>query len=381
MASTPSAAEEVRLGLGYAELALLNGEAVDATAQASTHLAGAEELGAADLVARGNLVLARCLEATGRLDEAIPRFEAALAEASGTASLVVATALSRCHRTVGDLARAVEVGDRMRERIAAEDLGRTDESIQLSMTVVMAHVERGDLDIAARLCAEAVAVAESTRSPVARGSAYWNTSVVHSQRGEVESAIDHAQRALALLGETADARNLARLRLEVGRLHLHLPEPRPEEAVRHVERARTELAGSQASTGEIAHADTVLAGAVLMTGDPERAVLLAEAAVAGASPEAPLEVAEAHLAHGRALAALGDEGAARSAFGRVVALLHEVDQRNRFVAQDWVELAAQFEALGDLPAAVHALRQACLASGLQPSPHGQAVERGARRAP
>lgn len=381
MASTPSAADEVRLGLEYAELALLNGEATDAAAQARTHLARAEELGADDLVARGNLVLARCLEATGRLDEAIPRFEAALVEARGPASLVIATALSRCYRTVGDLTRAAEVADRMGERIAAEDLGRTDESIQLSMTVVMAHVERGDLDRAARMCAAAVAVAESTGSPVARGSAYWNTSVVHSQRGEVGPAIDHAQRALALLGETADARNLARLRLEVGRLHLHLPEPQPEETVRHVVQARAELSGSSASAGEIAHADTVLSGALLLAGDPERALAHAEAAVAGASAEAPLEVAEAHLAHGRALAALGEEGAARASFGRVVTLLHEVGERNRFVAQGWVDLAGEFQALGDLPAAVHALRQACLATGLQPSPHAQPVDGRLRRAP
>lgn len=381
MASTPSAAEEVRLGLEYAELALLNGEAPDATEQARAHLARAEELGAADLVARGNLLLARCLEGTGRLDEAIPRFEAALAEASGTASLVVATALSRCYRSVGDLARATGVGDRMRERIAAEDLGCTDESVQLSMTVVMAHVERGDLDRAARLCAEAVAVAESTGSPVALGSAYWNTSVVHSQRGDVATAIGHAQRALALLGETADARNLGRLRLEIGRLHLHLPEPQPDEAVRYVERARAELGASSASAGEIAHADTVLSGAVLRAGHPERALQHAEAAVAGASVEAPLELAEAELARGRALAVLGDEAAARSSFGRVVTLLHDVDEQDRFVAQDWADLGVEFQELGDLPAAVHALRQAGLASGLRPSPPAPAVDRRARRAP
>lgn len=365
LGTTVAEYEEIRLGLAYAELALQNGEAIDAELQARQHLARAEKVALPGLVEQGRFLVARATEAVGHLDEAIRQFESLLETATGLPAIRCAIALSRCYREVGDLALAIEVGERVRPTVEAEGLARTDEAVQLAMTVAAAHIERGDLSRASRICTDAIDVAEQMESSAARSAAYWNASIVCSERGDPLSALALAERALALLGEGEDARNLARLRLELGRLQLSLTTPQVDAAIEQLARGCEELRSSSASAGELAHGDVLLAQALLLAGEPERAVELAEAARSSVPDEASLAMAEATVVLGEAQAALGRSDDARRNYDRAMRLLSGLDRTDRWVAQVWCELAELYDELGDLDASRAALRGAVAASGLR----------------
>lgn len=357
--------DEIRLGLSYAELALENGEALDAEHQARAALARAEGASLADLTTRGRFVVARSLESMGQLDDAIRELESLLADVDGLTEIRCGIALSRCYREAGDLALAIEVGDRIRPAIAESGLERTDEAVQLAMTVALAHIERGDLSRATRICTEAIELAEEMASPVARSAAYWNASIAYSERGETQSALSLATRALALLGEGQDARNLAYLRLELGRLHLGSESPDVATAIKHVTRAAEELQASSGSLAQVAHAQTVLARALVMDGRPEAALEVADAARAATPDEATLGAAEAAMAQAEALAELGRDGEAVAACREAGELLSRRTDPDRWVAQAWCELADLFELLGEMTSAHAAVKAAASASGLR----------------
>ena len=357
--------DEIRLGLSYAELALENGEALDAERQARAALSRAEGASLTDLIAQGRFVLARSLESMGQLDDAIRELEALLAEVGGIAAIRCGIALSRCYREAGDLALAIEVGDRIRPAIVEGGLERTDEAVQLVMTVALAHIERGDLSRATRICTETIELAEEMASPVARSAAYWNASIAYSERGETQSALSLANRALALLGEGQDARNLAYLRLELGRLNLGSDSPDVAAAIRHATRAAEELQASSGSLAQVAHAQTILARALVMDGRPEAALEVADAARASTPEEAALGAAEAAMAQAEALAELGRDREAVAACHEAARLLSRRTEADRWVAQAWCELADLFELLGEMTSAHAAIKAAASASGLR----------------
>ena len=176
---------------------------------------------------RARLLHARALEATKREDDAVLELESLIEDPSvdGLTRIKAGIALSRIFRETGDLGRAIECGERVMSHVEDAGLGASDEAVQLAVTVAAAHFERGDTAHAVRLCRKAIARAESLGSPKARASAYWNASVMQARRGDVAAAVPLAERALALMGEGQDSRNLARLRGEVGRLQLELDPP------------------------------------------------------------------------------------------------------------------------------------------------------------
>ncbi|WP_183095908.1 helix-turn-helix domain-containing protein [Nocardioides stalactiti] len=357
--------EEIRLGLAYAELALQNGETVDAEHQARHYLDRAESASLSDLVAQGRFLVARTLESLGQLDEAITAYEAILESATGVAAIRCGIALSRCYREVGDLNLATDVGERVRPALLAGGLERTDEGIQLAMTVALAYIERGDLSRASRICTEAIKVAEEIASPTARSAAYWNASIVYSERGETGAALALANRALALLGEGQDARNLARLRLELGRLQLTLDPPEITAALEQLRRGTEDLRATSASPVELAHGDIVMARALLLDGRPEEAVEAAERARDATPADAVLGKAEAVIVLADALAEQGHLEQARSTLAGAAELLVSLEEADRWAAQAWCEVAELFERFGEIAAARDAYKRAAAASGLR----------------
>ena len=109
----------------------------------------------------------------------------------------------------------------------------------------------------------------STR-PRARASAYWNASVMQANRGDITAAVPLAERALALLGEGQDARNLARLRAEVGRLQLELEPPAVDDARSNLQQAVTEMEWSSATPMDRAWTLLGLARAAFLSDDLRR---------------------------------------------------------------------------------------------------------------
>lgn len=363
--ATASEYKEIRLGLSYAELALENGEVIDAEHQARQYLEQAERASHPDLVEQGRFLVARVLESRGQLDDAIIELEGLLDESSGLAAVRCGIALSRCYREVGDLVLATEVGERLQPTLVEGGLQQTDEGIQFAMTVALAYIERGDLSRAARICTSAIRSAEEGASPAARSAAYWNTSIVYSERGDTETALALAGRALSLLGEGQDVRNLARLRLELGRLQLSLDPPDVSSALEQIQQGNSELRSTSASASELAQGEIVLARALLFSGRPDKAAAVAASAQAAAPTEASITRAEAMIVYGEAFAELGRREEAVESYLQAVRMLRELGTADRWVAQLWCEVAELLEGLGELEAARDALKGAAAASGLR----------------
>lgn len=355
--------EETRLGLGYTQLALESGEAREAEAQARKHLACAQSIGQDDLVLRARFLLARALESQGDLDAAIPILEEILETATGLPLAQAGIALCRCYRETGDLALAIETGERISAALTEAGLDRTDEAVQLTLTAASSYIERGDLHRAARICQATLERAEQAGTPTSRASAAWQASIVQAERGDLASASILASRALALLSEGQDARNLARLRLEVVALKLRATPECAAEAIEQLAAVRAEYDASSASALETTRVDLRVAEAHLLAGDPHRALTALEPGLTMVDPSAAQLRVEALTLRGRALAALGDAEEARAAYQQAVTVLTGAGA-DRSAAQLWFDLAELLDGIGDHATAREAYRSAAAASGL-----------------
>jgi len=348
------------LALRYAEMALRTGEVAEAERQlrdlASEPLRGRwrEEAQA---------LLAATYEAQGRLAEAADLYEELGGAADGAGWLRARIGLCRCYREAGDLARAIDIGERAQAQLVERGLDALDEALQLTLTVGAAYFERGDVFHATRLCQQAVAAAEERGTPAARGSAYWNASVIAYNTGDHREAVRLAEKALALFGECDDARNLSRLRLQLGTSLLAEEPPAVEAAEEQLSRARLGLVAAGAGQVDLARCDADLGYARLLSGDIEGAERLAAQSLAEAT-EAPLALAHAHALHARIAVARGDGDAARASYRAAVGALTGANA-DREAAQLWYQLGAELDDVGDGTGARDAYRRAAASLGLR----------------
>jgi tetratricopeptide (TPR) repeat protein len=272
-------------------------------------------------------------------------------------------ALSRCYREAGDLARAIRAGETAQAALS-DELAASDEAVQLAVTIAAAYFEHGDTGYAIRLCKQVVDRAESSGSREARAAAYWNASVMESQSGSVAAAIPLAERALALLSEGENARNLARLRSQLGIMQLQSDPPLGADALENLGRAAVELKQCEGSPVDIARNDVALARALYQQGELSQARDLARHTYDDMRETAPLLAADARATEGQALAAEGDWTGAKAAYQDAVMTLTAVGA-DRSVAQLWLELGGALDAAGDDEAARDAYRNAAVSSGLR----------------
>ncbi|RYC04455.1 helix-turn-helix domain-containing protein [Nocardioides zhouii] len=358
--------DEMRLALDYAELSLESGQPEDAEEHLRTAL---EMLATTQMDAmrvRARLLHARALEATEREDDAVLELESLIEDTSvdGLTKIKAGIALSRIYRETGDLGRAIECGERVMAHVEEAGLGSSDEAVQLAVTVAAAHFERGDTAHAVRLCRKAITAAESLGSPKARASAYWNASAMQARRGDVAAAVPLAERALALMGEGQDSRNLARLRGEVGRLHLELDPPDLSGARDNLEQAAADMRWSSATPADMAWTLLGLARVAFLAGDLAESRDLVEQVQTTADGHAPLIQAEALTLEGRTLAAEGATDRATASYQRAVHVLSAIGA-DQGAAQLWFDLADLLHGVGLHEAALDAYRRAAVSSGLR----------------
>ena len=88
----------------------------------------------------------------------------------------------------------------------------------------------------------------------ARGSVYWNAAAVAQGRGRLQDAVRLTDRAVALLGEQEESRDLPRLRIHYAWVLLNQAVPRADEALDQLDRASADpaLAGSRLDLGTAA---------------------------------------------------------------------------------------------------------------------------------
>jgi transcriptional regulator with XRE-family HTH domain len=354
----------VRLEVDYAELSLVSGHAADALERIRRVLddMGTELFGSVRWSARH--VEALALEALGCMDEAIILLEDLTQERKADAMWVRAViALCRCHRESGDFARAIAIGESAAS--AVEDLGLTGttEAIQLTLTVAGAHIARGDIAHAMRICTRALADAERTESPTAKGSAYWNASVAESRRGHSDSALLLAQKAMACFEVGDDSRNVGRLRTQLGFMQLRLDPPDPDGAKETLLRAERELGWSAATSFDKADHHLALGRAHFLLREFSQAAEHLDLSRQLAGEQSPNLVAEGHVLAGQIAAATDDLESARRSYSAAMAVMSGLGV-DRDVAQLWFELAALLEGAGQSAEAMDAYRRGAVSTGL-----------------
>lgn len=354
---------EAQLQLDYAEIALASGD-VDAARELVTRLLARLGDSPSDMRRRAAIVQAAVNEASGELDAAILVLEDLVAaEPADLLWLRSVISLSRCYRESADLARAIECGETAQARLAELGLDSTAEAIQVAVTVAAAHYEQGNVGHAVRICQRAVTKAEALDSPMARAAAYWNASLMESDRGSVEAALSLASKALSTLEAADDNRNLARLRTMLGVLMLRQDPPAVAEARSALDLAGRELEWSSASAIDRARNEVALARVALFEGDYDETVERVRRALAGVGDEAPMLAADATALLGQVALATGDADSAASHFQDAVLALSAVGA-DRKAAQLWFDLGALLESIGADEQARDAYKRAAASTGL-----------------
>jgi tetratricopeptide (TPR) repeat protein len=357
--------DEIKLTMDFAELSLETGEHVEAERQARDAVERASVASQEELVFRGRFIVARALEGQGNIDDAILELEPLVrSRQGGVLRIKAAIALCRCYRNSGDYAQAIEVGERVLAQLNNSPLDASDESVQMAVTLAGAYYVRGDVGQAVRICRKAIAKAETIASPAARAAAYWNASVFESERGSVSNAVAMAERALALMAEGQDSRNLARLRTQVGIMQLELDPPDLESAHQQLDQAAEELPWCSASPVEIAVNELARARAFLLQGDLDRAEEICRQTFDVANSDAPDTAAQARAVLGQIQVARGDVETAKATYRQAVFFLTAAGG-DLDAAQLWFDLADLLEDVGDLDAAREAYRSAAASTGLR----------------
>jgi tetratricopeptide (TPR) repeat protein len=359
----PHTRQELDLRLRYAELALQNGEAEEALTAFQALRAAAPDLVGSDV----DWGVARALEALGRLDDAVAAYEVIRRRevhdpvtAARWAETVIA--LCRCSVELGDLGRAIELGEGALDHLGALGLEGSEAQAQLVSSLLFAYFQRGDL-VRAQLLADTLIDAVDARpSRVARGAAYWNASLVAESRGRLAEALELADRAQAMFAESDSRRSIARLRVAYAWLLMRQDDPPVERAEGLLRQAREELADTGTAV-DLAYCDTELARVHLLQGDPAAAAALAEQVVEQLG-ETHMESGRVMLLLGQALFALGDTEGGRSQVAAAARALRGAGSP-RQAAAAWREAGDALQRLGDPEGAMQAYQRALELLGVQ----------------
>jgi transcriptional regulator with XRE-family HTH domain/tetratricopeptide (TPR) repeat protein len=323
------------------------------------------ELNLGVLEMRARVGLARALEAQGRLEEAVGAWQAVREGGRRTPRVSrehdALVGLMRCQRELGNLNRAVELGEEYWRKVdlrAARESGTLEEVVVVGATLLAAYLELCEERRCHELAEQLVALADEAQTPTAQGAAYWNAALAAEANGRVAEALAFAERAQGCMAETQDVRNRARLQVVLGGLRLRLRPPEAVEALRLLRAAEPVLA-QFAGALDVAYCETEVARAHLYLGACGEARTIAEGALARLADhgESRIEAARALLVLAGAQAALGERESALSSARSAAELLESLGAA-RQAASTWTELAELAVQLEDAPGAISAYRRA-----------------------
>lgn len=293
---------DLRLKLGFAEMAVRNGSSEEALQAFNQVITKAQSLGP-DLLMRARIGQAGALERLGRLEAAISILHELTEDrtlACGSAQWAqVTVALCRCYRLAGDISMSVDIGERGLHRLDELGLDVTDDHIMLGVDLVGSYYQRADYTRGHLLSTRLLAQAEETGSRTARGMVYWNASLIAESRGQRDEAVALVERALGLMAEGDNPRYLARLKALTAGLLLRSGTddlPRTKELL---EQARDTL-GEVGGIHERGDVEIGLSTVAVRQGDFEEAEEKAANALAILGDDASHLSAEAYVALGEA---------------------------------------------------------------------------------
>lgn len=358
----------------HAQLALRNGDPEPALAEFEDVIDRSDD---AELTQRARWGRATALEELGRIEAAIGAFEE-LRELSErdpgrTSRLPAVIALARCYHSVGDLGQAIALGERALTLLHDLGLGTGPEHAEAGRVLLLAYMDRSDIDRARRLGRQ---VLSAPSTPVSE--AYRAASVKALQSGSLGEALHFADRAIDTHAEGAGSRAQARLGIAAARALLRgvgsyetVPSGQDADVTAAQEALELLRAAAPALTGDAALECVIeTARALVLIGRLDQAVATAEAALAGLGPESALGIVQTRLVLARALVAREDRAAALKLLRAAAAALGDLSP-SREVAQVSRELGDLFDSAGDAAGATTAYRRALEFAGLRPTSRPQ----------
>jgi tetratricopeptide (TPR) repeat protein len=378
-----TADDTAEIDLRFAEMALRSGDAEAALTRFESVLEHSTTLRRPDLAADARWGLARAKEGIGQLEDSIAVLEELLSHETlpaGASRTALKMRLCRTYSECGDLSHAIEIGEAALREVEEDDtveLG-ADDAVALASTLVGCYYERGDLTRAHTLANTWIGRAEQGGSPVARASALWNAGLVAQARGDIRSATRYLDRALALYGETDNARSIAMLKVAAAWVMLRSPEPAIAEAERLLVQALSAFETVDGSSVDIAYAETELARCRLLEGSPAAAIDMAETAIDRLGAHPRIERAQALLVVGQARLDQGDDGGAIASYELAAADLRSAGA-DRQAASAWRELAEALARLGRADEALEAYRRAADSAGVSRAPDRAPASEAAAR--
>ncbi|WP_329424748.1 helix-turn-helix domain-containing protein [Streptosporangium sp. NBC_01495] len=357
--------QEIELALSYAQMALNNGEVVEARTRYAELLADSGLAGLPQMRQDVEYGLALATEACGDLDQAIVLLnglrENDEAVTGPERHVAVAVALSRCYREKGDLARAMQVPEQILTGPVRP--AWTDGLMRLGGQLLAAYIDRGDLLRARQFAGELIAAAELLASPQALTLAHWEAAIAAVEAGYADEAVTHVERALAIQSEYGDPRRLARLRSDYAQVLLIV---RPMEAKTWRDvllKAERELAESAASSIDKMRCAMNLVRVELLLAQPERAEEHMRFVCDLLDGMPKVLQAEARLLHGETLAALGMQADASRELLAGAECLGQAPE-TRFTAHAWLTAARVLERIDEPDRSVDAYKRAMACVGL-----------------
>lgn len=351
--------QDVELDLRYAEMALEHGDRDNALRSFRAIQEKAPKTEHPDIWYRAETGIARCLEFSGLLEEAVEHYEGlrqdALRFPDRVASLACVVPLCRCYRELGDLSHAIGLAEGVLNELDALGVPPTLGVVEIASTLVGLYYERGDLSRAVYLASRTIEQAQKIENRRALGAAYWNASVVMNQQGKRADALLLIERALAIYSEGDDERALARLRNAYAGLLLKADQPDAQVVHELLDQAERSLAKS-GNNIDLAYCETARSRAQLVLGEPDSAVEHATRALELLGPQHRLEAARALIQLAAAHLALGDHTEAQAACERG-ALMLEASEAGRQAGLAWGELAEMLEECGEYERALYAYRE------------------------
>jgi tetratricopeptide (TPR) repeat protein len=167
--------------------------------------------------------------------------------------------------------------------------------------------------------------------------------VAHA-KGDLDDALELAERALALFAQLDDVRAASRLQVAFGWLLLKSDPPQAAEAQSILRIAHDRLLNEGSST-DIAGVETELAVAALLLGDLDEALELVEGAYARYGDKVTLDSAGTMLVRGRILLAAGRREEAEEQYRKGAEALSGM-HLTRQSAEAWREVADAYARLG-----------------------------------
>jgi len=364
---------QLRSRLAFLRYAIDTGDRVAARTEADA-LALQDVRQQADLVDECTLERARAYELVGDLPAACRLLEPLAAKSrEGRASVPVPAVhmlLATVYLDAGDVHRAVEITELGLAAARADGTMGDPALARLAATLVWAYLERGDALYAGLRADELLREIEATTPhPASLGSILWNAALALQARGEHGAALATMDRAIALLGEGHDGRDLVRSRVAKAYLLLQLPEPRPDEAVELLRDARARLE-AQGALVDLAACEVMLGRALLLSGDPDAACRVCEAALRTLGAEPRIESVDARTILAGALSVMGRRDEAVTFLDAAVTDLGQLAGGRR-TTRAWAAVAQQYARLEEPERATDAALQALHAGGL--------AERGTER--